>query len=115
RIIMHAPKDETGLFARGGSIRNDATYTSSFFIAADVTSWDDKAMIGLAGTIMLAKAQTPGPLTTFGYLTGYLSGGPRAPQGLMGFIEFQSETQVTYPDQYTGGDVLTTKLDASKG
>ena len=115
RLINHAPKDESGIFSRGGSIRNDATYTSSFFLAADVNAWDDKAMIGLAGTFLMAKAQTPGSLTTFGYLTAYLSGGPRAPQGLLGFIEFQSELQATYPDEYTGGFVLTTKLDSSKG
>src|SRR5436190_13639416 len=91
RIINHAPFDESGIFTRGGSIRNDATYVDQFFVAADVVTWDDKAMIGLAGTFLMAKAQTPGSLSTFGYLTLYAFGGPLAPQGLMAFIEFQSE------------------------
>ena len=115
RLINHAPHNEAGIFTRGASIRNDATYTTSFFVASDVVRWDDTAMIGLAGTFLLAKAQTPGSLTTFGYLTGYLSGGPLAPQGLLGFIEFQSELQATYPDEFTGGFALTPKLDSSKG
>jgi len=114
RLINHSPKDESGIFTRGASIRNDASYQDQFFIGVDVTTWDDN-MIGLAGSFLLAKAQTPGSLTTFGYLVGYFAGGPLAPQGLMGFIEFQSELTSTYPDLNTGGAALTTKLDPSKG
>src|SRR5437867_1592638 len=107
RIINHAPKDESGIFTRGASIRNDANYQDQFFVASDVLTWNDTAMVGAAGTFVLAKAQTPGSLTTFGYLTGYLAGGPLAPQGLMLFIEFQSELQATFPDLVTGGAALT--------
>ncbi len=118
RIINHASRDESGVFTRGGSVRNDAlNYIDQFFVATDVTSWDDTAMVGLAGTMVLAKL-TPGqiaPGSTTGYLVGYLSGGPLAPMGLMGFIEFQSELNATYPDETTGGFSLTPKLDSSKG
>ena len=114
RLINHAPKDESGIFTRGASIRNDANYQDQFFVAADVVTWDDN-MIGLAGSFLLAKAQTPGSLTTFGYLAGYFAGGPLSPQGLMGFIEFQSELTSTTPDLDTGGAALTPKLDPTKG
>ena len=96
RLINKSPNDESGIFTRGASIRNDATFTGGTFLGVDVTKWDDSAMIGLAGTMVLSRVTTPGSLTTFGYLSAYLSGGPLAPQGLMAFIEFQSELQATY-------------------
>ena len=115
QIINHGSFDESGIFTRGASIRNDATYSGEFFVATDVVGWAPKETIGFAGPFILARVTTPGSLTTFGYLTTVLPGGPLSPQSLMGFVEFQSELQATGPDQYTGGTVLTAALDPAKG
>ncbi|PYJ02773.1 MAG: hypothetical protein DME25_15240 [Verrucomicrobia bacterium] len=115
QIINHGSFDESGIFTRGASIRNDATYSGEFFVATDVVGWAPKETIGFAGPFILARVTTPGSLTTFGYLTTILPGGPLSPQSLMGFVEFQSELQATGPDQYTGGTVLTAALDPAKG
>src|SRR6266404_953943 len=117
RLINHGSKDESGLFTRGASIRNDALYSDSFFLATDVATWDDN-MIGFAGPFIMARL-TPGqiaPGSTTGYLVTHFTGGPNGVQGLIGFIEFQSEAlHVTSPDEFSGGTVLTTKLDPAKG
>jgi hypothetical protein len=116
RIINHGSKDASGLFTRGASIRNDANYSSSFFVASEVDTWDDN-MIGFAGPFIMAKL-TPGqiaPGSTTGYLTTHFPGGPNGVQGLMGFIEFQTEVNITAPDLNSGGAVLTPKLDPTKG
>src|SRR5437879_4667792 len=34
RLINHAPHNEAGIFTRGASIRNDATYVNQFFVAS---------------------------------------------------------------------------------
>src|SRR6266404_8081104 len=107
RLINHGSKDESGQFTRGASIRNDAAYSSSFFVATDVATWDDN-MIGFAGPFIMAR-HTPGqiaPGSPDGYLTTHFTGGPNAVQGLIGFIEFQSEAlHVTSPDEFSGGTV----------
>src|SRR5437879_2347330 len=117
RLVNHGSKDESGQFTRGASIRNDALYSDSFFLATDVATWDDN-MIGFAGPFIMARL-TPGqiaPGSTTGYLVTHFTGGPNGVQSLIGFIEFQSEAlHVTSPDQYTGGVVLTPKLDPAKG
>jgi hypothetical protein len=116
QLINHGSKDASGLFTRGASIRNDALYSSSFFEAVDVATWDDN-MIGFSGPFIMARL-TPGqiaPGSTTGYLVTHFTGGPNTVQSLMGFIEFQTETTITSPDQYSGGGVLLPKLDPAKG
>src|SRR5438552_1589540 len=50
QLINHASRDESGIFTRGASIRNDANYPDQFFLATDVITWNDTAMVGAAGT-----------------------------------------------------------------
>jgi hypothetical protein len=116
QLINHGSKDASGLFTRGASIRNDALYSSSFFQAVDVTTWDDN-MIGFAGPFIMARL-TPGqiaPGSTTGYLVTHFTGGQNGVQSLIGFIEFQTETTITSPDEFTGGTVLLPKVDPAKG
>src|SRR5438445_7306814 len=54
--------------ARVGSFRNDATY-SDFFTGVDIMNWDNTVPANLG--IIAFRVNSPGFLTTFGYLAGY--------------------------------------------
>ncbi|MBI3849469.1 MAG: hypothetical protein HY298_04140 [Verrucomicrobia bacterium] len=111
RILDNQSTNSLGLFSRGASIRNDATYTD-FFVASDVITWDDTAQMA---PFIIARTATPGPGTTSGYITVFASGGPTAVQGLLLPVEFTGEVVATTPDISTGGAALTPKLDGTKG
>ena len=53
---------------RAGSIRNDAIYTTNFYVAVDVTNWNDSVNQSFG---LLARITAPGAGTTMGYAFTY--------------------------------------------
>ena len=95
--------------ARVGSFRNDSTY-ADFFTAVDIVKWDD-TIPGNVGALAF-RVNAPGFLTTFGYFAGYSSALDwRDQQGIFAFVEFQSELNVTAPNEVTGGAALVSRLN----
>jgi hypothetical protein len=99
--------------ARVGSFRNDATYTS-FMTAVDIVNFDDSIPGNLAAVAF--RVNTPGFLTTSGYLAGYTSKADwRDQQGGFAFGEFQTELNVGFVNGGTNGDAaLVSKLNPGK-
>jgi hypothetical protein len=81
--IQTLPSPDPGTFymGRGGSLREDVTYTNSFYVAADLLNWDDTTE--LVASVM-ARVSTPGAGTTSGYLFGYTTPSSGASQGQLG-------------------------------
>jgi len=115
--VPDVPKDpvqgnDTGP-ARVGSFRNDSTY-GDFFAGVDLVNWDDSIVANLG--IIAFRVNTPGFLTTFGYLAGYsgmLETDDR--QASFIFVEFQTELTVTeFFLQFKGGLGLVSRLDPAR-
>jgi len=106
------PKDpnlgDTGP-ARVGSFRNDSTY-GDFMAAVDIVNYDDSIFQNIG--FIAGRVNLPGLLTTSGYLAGYArSLDNRDQQATFALVEFQTELNVSAPNQYTGGAGLVSRLN----
>ena len=98
--------------ARVGSFRNDATYSDQF-TAVDFFNWNDR--IPENAGFMGVDINTPGFLTTSGYLFSYTSALDwRDQQGIFAIVEFQTELTVSSPNEFQGGANLVSRLDPTK-
>jgi hypothetical protein len=73
---------------RGGALRQDVIYNESFYVAADLLSWNDTTQ--LVASVM-ARISDPGPGSTSGYLFGYSTPGPGQSQGVAGIYQLVGE------------------------
>jgi hypothetical protein len=101
-----------GFLQRGGSYRSEQY--SEFFYSVDLVNftriYDGTALfggrIGPPGTLV--------PLSTQGYMNGYLLGAPRLRQGILLNIEFTSEVLSTVVDAWRGGGALCSLTPPSR-
>lgn len=113
RIFGGPPQDTSGGPARVGSFRNDATY-ADFFNAVDILGWDNSVYNSFGFTA--ARVNSPGFLTTSGYLVGFIDQPERrrAPQSALFFYRFQTELNVAALDPHSGGIAFVSPLSSAR-
>jgi hypothetical protein len=78
--------------SRGGSLREDVTYNTNFYVAVDLVTWQN-TNVQAVGTV--ARVSTPGLGTTCGYLFSYNNASPAAGQGVVGIYRLTDEQYST--------------------